>query len=149
MSISVLVNTVVIKVVEIESKSKDQGFTYLGTPPSPHQLKIRIPALAKILFIPPLEKSSCSTPPTKFLFSSSKVYCPIQITIFILESQIAEMVVHKTIIKLFHFDLNLQHKSCSLPPLEWNMKGCTTSTHTHTYRSLFLLTMLLFSLSNV
>ena len=43
------------------------------------------------------------------------------------------MVVHKTIIKLFHFDLHLDHKSCSLPPLEWNMKGCKTSTHTYTH----------------
>ena len=50
-----------------------------------------------------------------------------------LEPHIAEMVVHKAIIKLFHFDLHLEHKSCSLPPLEWNMKGCKTSTHIHTH----------------
>ena len=43
------------------------------------------------------------------------------------------MVVHKTIIKLFHFDLHLDHRSCSLPSLEWNMKGCKTSTHTYTH----------------
>ena len=43
------------------------------------------------------------------------------------------MVVHKTILKLFHFDLHLDHKSCSLPQLEWNMKGCKTSTHTYTH----------------
>ena len=42
------------------------------------------------------------------------------------------MVVHKAIIKLFHFDLHLEHKSCSLPPLEWNMIACKTSTHIHT-----------------
>ena len=52
------------------------------------------------------------------------------------------MVVHETNIKLFHFDLHLEHKSCLLPPLEWHMKGCKASTHT--YRSLFLLTMLFF-----
>ena len=43
------------------------------------------------------------------------------------------MVVHKTIIKLFHFDLHLEHKSCSLPLPEWNMKRCKTSTHTCTH----------------
>ena len=53
------------------------------------------------------------------------------------------MVVYKTI-KLLHLDLHLEHKSSSVPPLEWNMKGCKTSTHTYTYtyRSLFLSTML-------
>ena len=49
------------------------------------------------------------------------------------------MVVHKTIIKLFHFDLYLEHISCSLPPLEWNMKGCKTSTHTYTHIKKFVL----------
>ena len=38
------------------------------------------------------------------------------------------MVVHETNIKLFHFDLHLEHKSCLLPPLEWHMKGCKAST---------------------
>ena len=50
------------------------------------------------------------------------------------------MVVHKTIIKLFHFDLHLEHMSCSLPPLEWNMKGCKTSAHTYTHIKKFVLT---------
>ena len=55
------------------------------------------------------------------------------------------MVVHKTIIKLFHFDLHLEHKSCSLPPLMWDIKDVKLAhTYTHTYRSLFLLTMLVF-----
>ena len=43
------------------------------------------------------------------------------------------MVVHETIIRSFHFDLHSEHKSCSLPPLEWNMKGCKTSTHIQTH----------------
>ena len=49
------------------------------------------------------------------------------------------MVVHKTIMKLFHFDLHLEHKSCSLPPLECNMKGCKTSTHAYTHMQKFVL----------
>ena len=50
------------------------------------------------------------------------------------------MTVHKTIIKLFHFNLHLEHKSSSLPPLEWNMKGCKISTHTYIYIQKFALT---------
>ena len=46
--------------------------------------------------------------------------------------KLAEIVVHEAIKMLFHFDMNSEHKSCSLPPLEWNIKGCTY-THTHTY----------------
>ena len=49
------------------------------------------------------------------------------------------MAVHKTIIKLFHFDLHLEHKSCSLPLLECNMKECKTSTHTCTHIQKFVL----------
>ena len=49
------------------------------------------------------------------------------------------MVVHKTIIKLLHFNLHSEHKSYSLPPLEWNMKGCKTSTHIHTDIQKFVL----------
>ena len=49
------------------------------------------------------------------------------------------MVVHKTITKFFHFDLHLEDKSCSLPRLEWNMKGCKTSTHTYTHIQKFVL----------
>ena len=58
---------------------------------------------------------------------------------FILEPHIAEMVVHKTIIKSFHFNLHLERKSYSLPPLEWNMKGCKTSRHTYTHILKFFL----------
>ena len=58
---------------------------------------------------------------------------------FILEPHIAEMVVHKTIIKLFHFDLHSEHKSCLLSSLEWNMKGCKTSTHAYTHIQKFVL----------
>ena len=49
------------------------------------------------------------------------------------------MVVYKTI-KLLHLDLHLEHKSSSVPPLEWNMKGCKTSTHTYTHIQKFVLT---------
>ena len=49
------------------------------------------------------------------------------------------MVVHKTMIKLFHFNLHLERKSCSLPPLEWDMKGCKTSRHAYTHILKFFL----------
>ena len=49
------------------------------------------------------------------------------------------MVAHKTIIKLFHSDLHLEYKSCSLTPLEWNRKGCKTSTHTYTHMQKFVI----------
>ena len=49
------------------------------------------------------------------------------------------MVVHKTIIKLFHFNLHLERKSCSLTPLEWDMKECKTGRHTYTHILKFFL----------
>ena len=49
------------------------------------------------------------------------------------------MAVHKTIIKLFHFDLHLEHKSCSLPPLEWNMERFKTSAYIYTHIPKFVL----------
>ena len=47
--------------------------------------------------------------------------------------KIAEIVFHRTIVRLFHFGLRSKPKSFTLPPLEWNLKGCKTNTlHTHT-----------------
>ena len=53
----------------------------------------------------------------------------------ILNVKIAEMVVHKTIIRSFHIDLHSEHKSCLLPSVEWNMKGCKTNTDLHTHHA--------------
>ena len=50
----------------------------------------------------------------------------------IVNVKIAEMVVHKTIIRSFHIDLHSEHKSCLLPQVEWNIKGCKTKTDLHT-----------------
>ena len=60
------------------------------------------------------------------------------------------MVLLKTVIKLFHFDLHSEDKSCFLPPLEWNTKRFKTNTQKHRetntevnfYYNLFLLTMM-------
>ena len=71
------------------------------------------------------------------LFIAPSKYYIIQI--FMLEPHIAEIVAHKTIINLFHFDLHLEHKSCSLPLLERNMKECKTSTRTYTHIQKFVL----------
>ena len=49
------------------------------------------------------------------------------------------MAAHKTIIKLFHFDLHLEHKSCSLPPLVWKMERFKTSAYTYTHIPKFVL----------
>ena len=46
--------------------------------------------------------------------------------------KLPERVVHETITRLFHLDMHSEHKSGSLPPVEWNIKGYKTSTQVHT-----------------
>ena len=47
--------------------------------------------------------------------------------------KLTERVVHENITRLFHLDMHAEHKSGSLPPVEWKIKGYKTSTQVHTH----------------
>ena len=98
-----------------------------------------------LVHLPTRKNPPAVDPQPNFYSPSSRVYSPFQITMFVLEPHLAELVVHKTI-KFFPFDLYSEHKSWSPPPLEWNMKGCKTQhihIHTHHIEVDFLLQFVL------